>query len=160
MSSLLELLGSAAFAFPLNMRFHTIRAGLPGTHTIPGIKPGDIIVTARQRPRTVHTTIAGGLAGSLVLGGINLADRLVQVYEEDGTSGIKADLTSNFFISGNNEISNFVDDTSGNLLVIVYERDGLDFAADVTITAENEITTVTTPQASGTQWEIAWVDVT
>ena len=160
MSSLLELLGQAAFAYPLNMRFATVRAGLPGTHTIPGIKPGDIITTARQRPRTVHTTIAGGLAGALVLGGITTADRLAQVWQEDGTSGIKTDLTGNFFISDNNEISNFIDDTTGDLLVIVYERDGLDFADDVTITAENEITTVTTSQASGTQWEIAWVDVT
>lgn len=158
--SLLLSIGSAALAYPLNMRSANIRSGLPGTHTVPGISPGDILVAAYQRPLEFHTIIAGDVDGTHTVVGIQVTDRLVQVYEEDGTSGITTDLTGEFIISGPNQVTNFITDTTGDQLIIVYEKNGLDFLEDVTITGDNEITTVNTAQAQGTQWEIAWVDVT
>lgn len=65
--------------------------------------------------------IAGGAAGDHTVTGIATGDALVYVYEQDGTSGLLTDLTSEFSVSAADTISNAGGtDTTGDYLVILY----------------------------------------
>lgn len=67
------------------------------------------------------TLIAGGAAGDHTVTGIASGDELVAVWEQDGTSGILTDLTSEFSIAGADTINNGGGtDTTGDQLVVEY----------------------------------------
>jgi len=68
-----------------------------------------------------QAVISGGSAGNHTVTGIASGDELVYVYEQNGTSGIITDLTSEFSITGTNTINNNGGtSTSGDKLVVLY----------------------------------------
>lgn len=164
MNSLLESLGSAARVFDLNMKVVTIAAAAAGPHTVTGIKPGDILVAVYQRPRTFHLIASGGAAGTHVATGVEIGDRIRQVYEEDGTSGISTDRKPEFVdpIAVDDQLDNTGGtDTTGDQLLVVVEKDGVDLTSEFSITGDNEIdNTGGTAPVTDAQWEVAFIDMT
>ena len=65
--------------------------------------------------------VAGGAAGDITVTGIATDDELVAVWEQDGTSGLLTDLTSEFSITAADTINNTDGSaTTGDKLVVVY----------------------------------------
>jgi len=65
--------------------------------------------------------INGGSAGAHTVSDIASGDELVLVFEQDGTSGLLTDLTSEFSITGANTIDNTGGtDTTGDKLFVLY----------------------------------------
>jgi hypothetical protein len=80
-----------------------------------------ISVSGVSASSTVQALIAGGSAGDHTVTGIALADTLVSVFEQDGTSGLLTDRTSEFTISAADTINNTGGtDTTGDKLLITY----------------------------------------
>lgn len=74
-------------------------------------------------PEVNYAQISGGAAGAHTVTGIRAAtDSLISVVEEDGTSGISTDLTSEFSISNDDEITNTTTATTGDLLLVTWHR--------------------------------------
>ena len=73
--------------------------------------------------------ISGGAAGSHTVTGIRTGDELISVLEQNGTSGLLTDLTSEFAIATSDTITNSGGTaTSGDKLIILY----LDKTTDLT----------------------------
>lgn len=67
--------------------------------------------------------IAGGSAGDHTVTGIKTTDELIAVFEQDGTSGLLTDLTSEFSISAADTINNAAGtDTTSDKLLVLYKR--------------------------------------
>ena len=67
--------------------------------------------------------VAGGAAGQHAVAGILTSDRLGAVYQQDGTSGLLVDRTSEFSIAAGGTIRNTGGtDTTDDTLLVVYER--------------------------------------
>ena len=87
------------------------------------VAQGVIMKRAAMQVGTNVKLIAGGAAGDHTVTGILASDRLAAVYEQDGTSGLLADLTSEFSLSSGDTISNTGGtDTTGDKLLVVYAR--------------------------------------
>lgn len=66
--------------------------------------------------------INGGAAGAHTVSGILLNDRLVCVWEQDGTSGLLTDLSSEFTITADDTIDNTGGtSTAGDKLVVEWQ---------------------------------------
>jgi hypothetical protein len=73
--------------------------------------------------RTQIALIAGGAAGAHTVTGLAEIDRLISVHEQDGTTGLLTDLTSEFAVSGlsPDTIDNTGGtDTTGDTLLVSY----------------------------------------
>jgi hypothetical protein len=74
--------------------------------------------------------IDGGSAGSHTVSGIRTGDELISVLEQNGTSGLLTDLTTEFAIASSDTITNSGGtDTSGDKLLVLY----LDKTTDLTL---------------------------
>ena len=68
-----------------------------------------------------QSVLTGAAAGSFKLTGISAGDELIYVYEQNGTSGLITDRTSEFTVLSDDYISNVSGaDTSGDKLLVLY----------------------------------------
>ena len=68
-----------------------------------------------------QSILTGSTAGSFRLTGIDVGDSLVYVYEQDGTSGLITDRTTEFKVQSKDYISNVNGtDTTGDKLLVLY----------------------------------------
>ncbi len=68
-----------------------------------------------------QSVLTGAAAGAFRLTGISAGDELIYVYEQNGTSGLITDRTSEFMILSEDYISNVGGaDTSGDKLLVLY----------------------------------------
>tara|TARA_R110002051_G_scaffold313031_1_gene388686 strand:+ start:1540 stop:2091 length:552 start_codon:yes stop_codon:yes gene_type:complete len=68
-----------------------------------------------------QAVISGGGAGDHTVTGISIGDELIYVYEQNGTSGLITDLTSEFSITKSDTINNTGGtSTSGDKLLVLY----------------------------------------
>ena len=71
----------------------------------------------------LHALISGGAAGDHTVTGILTTDELLAVFEQDGTSGLLTDLTSEFSISAADTINNTGGTaTTSDFLLVLYRR--------------------------------------
>jgi hypothetical protein len=74
--------------------------------------------------------VDGGSAGAHTVAGIRTGDELISVLEQNGTSGLLTDLTTEFAIASSDTITNSGGtDTSGDKLLVLY----LDKTTDLTL---------------------------
>jgi len=79
---------------------------------------------------------SGGAAGAIVVTGILSTDELISAIEQDGTSGLFTDLTSEFTISDDDEIDNTDGTaTTGDQVIVTYRTP----AASVGIALESGV---------------------
>jgi len=68
-----------------------------------------------------QAVISGGSAGDHTVTGISIGDELIYVYEQNGTSGLITDLTSEFSITKSDTINNTGGtSTSSDKLLVLY----------------------------------------
>lgn len=71
----------------------------------------------------VDQLVNGAAAGVLAVPGIELNDIIVLVQSQDRTTGAVADLTSDFSIPADDQITSAIDTTGDNLYVRYFDRD-------------------------------------
>lgn len=80
---------------------------------------GQAVAYTQTQP--VQKIIAGGAAGAHTVTGIKAADTLISVFEQDGTSGLLTDLTSEFSVTADDTIDNTGGTaTTSDFLVVTY----------------------------------------
>ena len=85
------------------------------------IAPGAVTKTKLADGFMKQAVLTGAAAGSFKLTGINVGDALVYVYEQNGTSGLITDRTSEFKIQSKDYISNVGGtSTAGDKLLVLY----------------------------------------
>jgi len=104
-----------------------------GDVTLTGIAVGDTLIKVFAiGPTIARKLISGGSAGDHTVTGITTADMLIGVWEQDGTSGIYTDRTSEFTIASADTINNGDGtDTTGDKLDVMYQ-DSSTVLADLT----------------------------
>lgn len=80
------------------------------------------VVTPGNKPAVKVALINGGSAGAHTVTGITTDDDLIAVFEQDGTSGLLTDLTSEFTVSDVDEIDNTSGTaTTSDKLLVIYQ---------------------------------------
>ena len=147
---------------PINLVTVEITGGAAGNHTVTGIAESDVLWAVLQCGRQVEfPPVAGGAAGNHTVTGIQTTDILRKVWEQDGSSGLMTDLTSEFTIDSLNTIDNTAGtSTSGDFLETTADRPIRDLTDEFSISAANTIENAGGSSTAGEQICVMYVNLT